>query len=331
MAKARCGCIKDEDEAKFWQSLFDDLKEAVLADKITCPELEFHRTEAGYDRRLEIPIIETIDELSWGLQFHPWRSILESQIEDAARKFLDKQLEEREPWAIAFESDPQAPVESRMQDVLGTRGRIRVHIPLPDEVVEQDRQRKLEFAHEAQRLLKEYSNSPLAWSELVLQSKRSFMDGFLGKTARQSIAQQSQEDSPLSQQRALDRYNELVDLFNRLREIGINTDNSKVMDFMESEELLSVPFVDVNASIWAAIAWHYLQGRDIQRGDFYDVPILAAALPYCDVITTDSFMKEILVNKLHFDDKYKAKIFSATQHDRLAFQKLVRGLLNNTQ
>lgn len=325
MAKARCGFIKDGDQAKFWHSLFDDLKEAVLADKIACPELEFHRTEAGYARKLEIPIIETIDELSWGLQFRSWRCILESQIEDAARKFLSKQLKEREPWAIAFESDPQAPVESRMQDILGTRGRIRVHIPLPDEVVEQDCQRKLEFAHEAQRLLKEYSDSPLGWSELVLQSKRSFMDGFLGKTARQSIAQQAQEASSLSQQRALDRCNELVKLFNRLREIGINTDSSKVMDFMESEELLNIPFVDVNASIWAAIARTY-QGGKLSKGDFYDVPILASALPYCDVVTTDKFMKEIIIKILHFDEKYEAKIFLATKADRLAFQKFIQGL-----
>lgn len=329
MAKARVGFIKDEDQAKFWYSLFNDLKEAVLADKIACPELEFHITEAKYDRRLEEPIRDVVDELSWGLQFYPWDSILESQIEDAAKNFLDKQLEEREPLIMAFQSNPQAPVESRMQDILGTKGRISVRVSLPDKIVAQERQRKLEFADKAKELLKQYSNNPLGWPELVLQSKRSVMDGFLGKTARQSIAQQSQEDSPLSQQRALDRHNALVDLFNRLREIGINTDSSKVMDFMESEELLNIPFVDINASIWAAIAWYHIQGRDIQRGDFYDAPILATVLPFCDIITTDKFMKETLVKTLHFDEKYKVEIFSATKADRSAFQKLVRGLLNN--
>jgi len=326
MAKARLGSLKTEGDTNFWHSLFDDLKEAVLADKIACPESEFQRKEARLDRRIEEAVGRIIGELSWGLQFNPYEVILQSQIEDAAFRFLGKNPPLRETWSVAFTSDPQSPVESRMEDISGTKGQIDVSFSLPDELVEQDRQRKLEFVDVAQELLNEYSNNPLGWSELVLQSKRSFMDGFLGKTARQSIAQQSQEASPLSQQRALDRYYELVDLFNRLRGIGINTDNSKVMNFMESEELLNIPFVDVNASIWAAIGECYLQGRKVKKGDFYDAPILAAVLPYCDVITTDSFMKGTLVNRLRFDDKYNAKIFSAIRADRLAFQKFIREL-----
>lgn len=330
MAKARVGLIDHEAEAKFWASLFYDLKQAVLTDKIACPESEFQRKEARLDRRIEEAVGGIIDELSWGLQFNPYEVILRLQIEDAAFKFLGKNSPLRETWSVAFTSDPHAPVESRMEDIFGRKGRISVHLSLPDELVEQDRQRKQSFVAEAQRLLEEYSNNPLPWSELVLQSKRSFMDGFLGKTARQSIAKQSEEDSPLSQQRALDRYNELVDLLNRIREIGINTDSSKVMDFMESEELLNIPFVDINASIWAAIGESFRQGRKPEKvyGDFYDTPILATVLPYCDVITTDVFMKEILVNRLHFDGKYKAKIFSATKQDRVAFQKLIRTLIN---
>lgn len=99
------------------------------------------------------------------------------------------------------------------------------------------------------------------------------------------------------------------------------------MNFAESEELLDSPFVDINASIWAAIiVEYYIQGRRIGKGDFYDVPILATVLPYGDVITTDSFMKEILVNRLHFDEKYKCKVFSAGKIDRLAFQELIKKL-----
>jgi len=327
MAKAQAGYIKDEEQAKFWHSLFDDLKKAVLDDKIACPELEFHMTEARYDRRIEEQIRQVIDELSWGLEFRPWRSILESQIENAAKNFLGKQLNERAPWIVAFQSNPQAPVESRMEDILGSKGRINVHLSLPTEIVAQDRELKLGFVHQAERLLKTYSSNPLGWSELLLESKRSFWDGFWGKQARQSITQQVQEDSPLSQLTALDRYNELVDLWNRLRNIGINTDDPNMLkNFTESQQLFDSPFSDINASIWAAIGECYLQGRKMQRGDFYDVPILATVLPYCDITTTDRTMKEILVKTLHFDEKYKVKIFSATKADRLAFQKLIRGL-----
>jgi len=326
MAKVSLGFPMNNVDSEFWRSLFDDLKAAVLANRIACPELGFQRKEARLDRRIEEAVGRIIDELSWGLEFNPWEVILRLQIEDAAFRFLGKTPPRIETWSIPFKSDPQAPVEGRMEDIFGTKGRIAVSFSLPDEIIEQDRQRKLEFTNVAQELLNEYSNNPLDWSELVLQSKRSLMDGFLGKTARESIIRQLKEASASSQLKALDRYNELVGLVNRLREIGINTDNSEVMNFMESEELLNIPFVDINGSIWAAIGEYYRQGRKVQKGDFYDAPILAAVLPYCDIITTDRFMKQILVGKLLFGRKYKCKMFSAGKTDRQAFQKLIREL-----
>jgi hypothetical protein len=285
MAKSCLGFPMNKVDSGFWQSLFDDLKAAVLADKIACPESEFQRKEARLDRRIEEAVGRIIDELSWGLEFNPWEVILRLQIEDAAYRFLGKTPPRIETWSMAFKSDPQAPVESRMEDIFGTKGRIAVSFSLPDEIIEEDRQSKLEFMDEAREILDRYSNNPLGWSELVLQSKRSFMDGFLGKTARESIIRKLKEDSALSPLRALDKYNELVGLVNRLREIGINTDNSEVMNFMESEELLNIPFVDIYGSIWAAIGEYYRQRRKVQRGDLYDAPILATVLPYCDIIT----------------------------------------------
>lgn len=325
MAKARIGSIKDEDQTKLWQSLFDDLKKAVLADKIACPASYFHSIEAMYGTRLEEPIREVIDELSWGLEFHPWRSILELQTEDAAKVFLGKQIEKRECWVTTFQSNPQAPVESRMQDISGTRVRVNVHITLPKEVVEQDRKGKEEFVDIAQELVKDYSKKPFVWSKLVSESKKSTIDGFMGKFAIDEIRRGWQSDLIWDQLSAQDNYMRLDSLFNRLIRIGINPDI--MTKFRESKELQDSPFIDIYSSIWAIIAeCHRLQGRGIKGSDFYDVPILALALSSCDVIATDGFVKEITVNLLHFDDKYKAKIFSATKADRLSFREFIQGL-----
>jgi hypothetical protein len=326
MAKARLGFPMNKADSEFWQSLFRSLKAAVLADKIACPESQFQRKEARLDRRIEEAVVRIIDELSWGLEFNPWEVILRLQIEDAAFRFLGKTPPPIETWSIPFKSDPHAPVKSRMEDVFGTKGRIAVSFSPPDDIIEEGRQSKLEFMDEAQEILNRYSNNPPSWSKLLLQNKKGVLDGFMGKIARESITQQSQKDSPLDKLRALDRYNDLVDLFNRLQEIGINTDKSEVMNFMESEELYNIPFVDINGSIWAAIAQYGCQGRKGGKGDFYDAPILAVALPYCDVIATDGFMKEIVVKKFHFDEKYKCKVFSASKTDRQAFQKLIKEL-----
>ena len=119
----------------------------------------------------------------------------------------------------------------------------------------------------------------------------------------------------------------LVNLWNQLRGIGLNTDDNKIlMDFAYSKELFNIPYVNIYSSIWAAIAEYCRHGRNPERGDFYDAAILSLVLPYCDIVATDKFMKEILINKLHFDKEYKTRIFSATKTDRLAFRKTVRAI-----
>jgi len=313
MAKARGGFIKDKEQAEFWQSLFDELKQAVLADKIACPEIEFQRYEAAYDSRLEEPIRQVIDELSWGLKFHTSTKIKESQICDAAKKFLGKEVEEREPWAIAFQSNPQAHVESRMTDILGAKGRISVHLSFSDEIVEHDRQLKSRYVEEEDKYRKLDDALRRTYDiDVFLYEKMSFVSScFLPRQAIISI----------------DKHRQLTRLWEGLARVGIElSDTTLAADFLESDELLNSPYIDIFCSIHAALIKHY-PNRKNKQGDFYDVPILATVLPYCDIVTTDSFMKEIIVKKLHFDEEYKARIFSATKSDRLAVQKLVIALI----
>lgn len=330
MAKAQHGFIKDEDEAIFWHSLFNDLKRAVLADRVACPEAEFHLTEAKYANGLWEPIMETIQTLSGGLQLRPWKSILESQIKDAARQFLGKQPEKRESWSIAFESDPQCKYSDRIQDVLSGKVKMYIHPPLTRDDIEHDLQLKLGFRGQAQKILEEYGRKSLGWPELLLDSKKGVIDSFIGKLAEQSIYEKLEGDYPLEDQLiAASNYIRLKNFWDCIHLIGINPkDDDIVNNFARSKELLNSPFVDINASIQAVIAERFIQGRKPGKGDFYDVPLLAAALPYCDIIATEKFMKEVLVNILLFDDKYRAKIFSASKTDRLAFQKLVRTLIH---
>ncbi|MBI2288239.1 MAG: hypothetical protein HYY41_00945 [Chloroflexi bacterium] len=325
MVKARAGSIADAYETKFWLSLFDDLKKAVLADKIACPESEFHLTETKYDKRLEEPIIEIINILSGGLQLLPWRSILESQIEDAARQFLGMLPEKRESWAIAFVSNPK-----NIQDIKNTRIINYVHPTLTNDDIEYDRQLKLGFNEEAQKMLEDYSSKPLEWPKLLQESKMSLIDGFVGQFAEQSYKEKIKGDYPLEDKLiAIRNYKQFMDFWDRIHQIGINPkDYDMVNSFVRSKELLDSPFIDINASIQAVIAERFIQGRKPKKGDFYDVPILSSILPYCDIVTTDRFMKEVLINKLHFDKKYKTRIFSATESDRLDFQELIRQLIN---
>jgi len=329
MAKAKVGLIKHTNQAEFWEALFEELRKAVLADKITCPESEFHTTEAMYYRKLEKPIGQVIDELSWGLRFRLWEDTLWSQIEDAAKNFLGQQIEEREPWAIAFESDPQAPVESRMHDIFGAKGRIRVRFSIPNEVVELDRQRKKRFVEKVQKLLSTHKNShPADLPKVIIEEKIDFLNHIMGSQAILSAIQQLQAGSPHRWFAALSNPTSLHRRWMRLNEIGIIASN--VTAFMQSDELLNAPFIDIFATVYAVEDTYY-PTRNKKEGDFYDVAILATALPYSDIVTTDKFYKEVLCNILHFDDKYEARIFSASKEDRIALQELVSELMGCTE
>ena len=331
MAKARIGSIEDEDQAKFWYSLFNDLKKAVLTDKIACPESEFQRHEASYDRRLEGPIRKVIDELSWGLKFHTSTTIMESQIYDAAKRFLSREVEERESWTKAFRTNPHAAAESRMIDLLGAKGRINVHISYPDEIIKHDRRLKAEFANDKILPVK-YQSNYSDWSELLRREKISLICSISGLSILDSDYQlwleQKRRDYPQIDKFIVnERIADIERFYKRLSEIGIDTANTTmVADFLISEELLSIPYIDIFSSINAVKIMHY-PNRKRRHSDFYDIPVLATILPYCDIVTTDIFMKEILIKRLNFDDKYNVKIFSATKADRLAFQKLVRTLI----
>lgn len=326
MAKARCGLVNDTEQATFWSSFFNDLKQAVLSDKIACPELEFQRHEAMYDRRLEEPVRNVIDELSWGLSFLQSDYILQLQIDEAAMSFLGKPRSVEQPWSKVFQSDPQAPVESRMQDILGIKSRINVHLTLSDEVVKHDRELKRQFAKGAQLL--KHDTSGWDWSDVVKSEKLSFIFVIFGLQTQYPIYQQLRSGLPLEEFIAAARLTELNKHWARLCEIGIDIrDTNLAAQFLTSDELLNAPYIDIYCSINAAKIMYY-PTRIERESDFYDIPILATTLPYCDVVTTDAFMKHLVVDILQFDDKYEAQLFCAKKRDRLVFKELVEQIIS---
>jgi hypothetical protein len=70
ITKARLGMIPNDSAKEFWISLFKDLKNAVVANKIACPSSQFHQEESSFDRRLELEINKTATQLSYGLEFN---------------------------------------------------------------------------------------------------------------------------------------------------------------------------------------------------------------------------------------------------------------------
>jgi len=323
MAKARLGSLKNKGEHKFWLSLFNELKAGVLADRIACPELEFQRDEAEFDKRIEHAVWQVICDLSLGLEFQRYETILELQREDAAFKFLGKNPPPREPWFAAFKSDPHDPVQSRMNcDAFGIKHRIEVHFFSPsEEVLEHDRQVKKRWEDTAKWLLRQPTFSD--WHKELSVQKSGLVDTLLGPGAFNVIANQGASDSSVDKFVAASNMSRLEEKLARLGKIGITPQN--LADFFNSDELLNTPHIDIRCSINTVIVQNY-RDRTPKGSDPGDAAIMATVLPYSDVVTTDRFMKEILVNRLCFDEKYECEIFSGSKKDRVAFQELIGSL-----
>ena len=67
--------------------------------------------------------------------------------------------------------------------------------------------------------------------------------------------------------------------------------------------------------------------RKPKRGDLFDIEAVACALPYCTIVTTDKNMKKHIVDRLQFDNKYKAGVFSPVCEDLDALVSTLSNIL----
>lgn len=315
ITKARLGMIKNDSAKEFWISLFKDMKNAVVANKIACPSSEFHQEEGSFDRRLELEINKTAAQLSYGLEFNEWDAILQTQIEHAAYKFLGKSLPPIADWSIAYSSDPKSPVESRMEDINGAKVRIDVSFSMPELLVKRWRQSKEKWADKAKTAISHRESA--SWDEELLEGKRAFIYQLFGAPAFILFLQKAQKGDYYDKENEAAKFVELLEQLAKLTSIGINK-----FTFFDSSELLSIPFIDIFCSIHETQKYYYFK-RTPQNSDLRDSAILATVVPYCDIVTTDSFMKEVLVKTLHFDEKYNCKIFSGSEKDSQTLQQLI--------
>ena len=298
MAKARHGFMKDEDEATFWRSLFDDLKKAV-SDSIIIPMSEFHEIETSLNTRIQVAIKDTLIQLSGGFQFKDWHSILEWQIIDAVTQFSGRKLTSN--YHPVFQSDPNTAVKDRFKDMIINRGTISLtsyQVADPNYITEL----KVRFVNLIKQSLNKWPDIENCSPNLILSSKLDWLSSSLTSDP--------------------DMWSHIVQDIT-----GLGIQESMINDYWVTGKLLDIPFIDIFSSLVAVLYIKYKKGgQNVKESDLFDISILATVLPYCSIVTTDKSMKEILVNRLHFDDKYKAMIFSATKTDRLAFQKFIREL-----
>ncbi len=99
----------------------------------------------------------------------------------------------------------------------------------------------------------------------------------------------------------------------------------KYNTFLGTDLATSVTALDLFSQLCASLLVRY-NDRAVQTGDVTDMKILSNLLPYCHVMTTDKFMKE-LVRILKFEERFGTRVFSGTAEDIAALTEYLTELL----
>jgi hypothetical protein len=79
-------------------------------------------------------------------------------------------------------------------------------------------------------------------------------------------------------------------------------------------------------SVPPSIIFHE-KARKSSEGDLYDVVVLACAIPYCQIVTTDKNMKSF-IKRLRINKKYGINVYAPTEDDLTALEKFLSELVN---
>lgn len=99
----------------------------------------------------------------------------------------------------------------------------------------------------------------------------------------------------------------------------------KLAAFLETDLATSVVSMDLFSQLCASLLVHH-NHRSIQTGDVTDMKIISNLLPYCNVLTTDKFMKEV-TRALKLPERFGVPVFAGTVDDVTALTTHIKSLL----
>jgi len=292
LTKARLGRLPDDNDHGYVE-LRNLLTTAVQLNRVICPFSSFAKTEsemAPYD--VEREVYETLNPLYCGVSFRSFPDVLCSQVRHALAEFLGESVND-EGWRTAFSADPHRQMRSWDPIPLGggnfsawTRDVKGYHERRGDDPPIGDFEAQKRF--EAVEMIK----------QLYILPTLAFATG----------------SSDIFWFSALDFRADLLAAFEEHQ--GTSPDELEELRFLRSLNMLAVPLIDIHSSIRAGMLI-YSKDRKVLGSDLQDVLALSTVLPYCDVVTTDRYMKYI-ITKVGLPAQYGVKVFSAAKEDVLS-------------
>ena len=281
MAKAKfVGDPSFASKPQDYAALYDRLKMFVDGDRAICPGSIFHSLETIKPELAET-VQRVVASLSYGLCFRdPWE-ILRFQAYRAAKEFLNLPSEGTPEWEIAFEDNPQEPVER------GSGFRIAWQ-------TDTSPPRPKQYMND-----RKAASGKFTWADLPKRTREQ-EDGLIQHLYGNQIDERSVGQASL--------------LWAALQ--PVEALKERLAGFLKSDHLRNCPFINILCTLNAAMDCE--EGRQPRESDALDTLIMAGFLPYCDIVATSKDMVALL-GQTHLADTYPSHLYSAKPEAVQAF------------
>ena len=282
----------------FWRRLFERLDRLCKLQLIICPSSEFHTNESLTSPWYK-PLKRMCDLLSHGTSCHPKARVRSGQVLNYARNWISGKPEQpgklersdllprdinswQERYVVTVDTSYDAAWVKELR-----RSRSRTHLDMSRffERWRADKTRTFDdwFTHEA-----------LGYGKGYLEAYQSYMNDFIPRTAALTV-------------------NSIQDAF-----VKAAVDEAEIWpkteEFLTSDTLKNVPFIQIAALMCAGIARQAAAGRKEppNTGMANDIFAISLVLPYCDAMFVDNECRYLLTGKPMCDAlKYGTRLFSA--------------------
>ncbi len=302
---------KDPRRADFLHTL-SVLRHQTHEDKLICPTSDFHRRESERSGRVSDFVWRVVDELAFGVRFRHSYEIGFAQMANAARRHAGCCHHDFPDWGEAFASDPHPSVKG-----LSPGPRVLVHVPSPDELVAFEKS----GTEQVWTAYTDYKAQRVALGldyegECAHNRRQLVLESFIPTSIEPADADGV---VPLLLAEGDQRLRDL-----RQEVLALAGGDSAVRSFLESEELLACPQIEIRAALMATDIAKYPKMVPTASLNV-DFDVVASFLPYVDILTTDAHMKELIVQSGVLSD-YPAKVFSMATDDHARLTETLAAL-----
>ncbi len=340
-AKARLGLMREEQPRELWKKLGDFFIKLREDRKIICPYSFVHLQETAQieEPKLKKEIYSWMFYLSAGVRFATETDIENKEVENELYAFLGKPLKHKN-WEIYFEENPQeakasfkkfvdlknlSSFFSKEKEIKHKEDSIRQVQEIRKELLDYDHYKQREqtaFVNyrykipagkvEMEKMRREYGLPSDFFNLWYEKDKEDFKKGELVPLG--SLVVKDMVENGITQS-DLDRY----DFFQKIHDLWKSEKSGMFDEFFDSPGIRKAPVTKIFAELCAEI-FKKQNERTFKEGDFYDIRVLAFAIPACEVVCCDHFFK-LQCEQKDYGKLYNTTLFSAKKESLEALYK----------